>query len=106
MNPRRGNTARGSMIFAGAATTEVTSWPPRIRSERKATGRHVFVGPNVSPQVGPGFNRDYWAKLEQFVRDVAGNEKSRATYVATGPLFLPSRRESFDTATSSVATES
>ena len=36
MNPRRGNTARGSMIFAGAATTEVTSWPPRIRSERKA----------------------------------------------------------------------
>ncbi len=66
----------------------------------------TFSLANVSPQVGPGFNRDYWAKLEQFVRDVAGNEKSRATYVATGPLFLPSRRESFDTATSSVATES
>lgn len=66
----------------------------------------TFSLANISPQVGPGFNRDYWAKLEQFVRDVAGNEKSRATYVATGPLFLPSRRDSFDTATSSVATKS
>lgn len=47
---------------------------------------------NISPQVGAGFNRDYWAKLEEFVRDVV-SDGDRTAYVVTGPLFLPSRRE-------------
>ena len=58
---------------------------------------------NISPQVGPGFNRDYWAKLEEFVRDAVSDGDGRVAYVATGPLFLPSRREreSNETQTSS-----
>lgn len=47
---------------------------------------------NISPQVGAGFNRDYWARLERFTRDLAwtaGGEKD--VLVATGPLFLPTR---------------
>jgi endonuclease G, mitochondrial len=27
---------------------------------------------NVSPQVGDGFNRDYWARLERFTRELSG----------------------------------
>lgn len=57
----------------------------------------TFALSNISPQVGDGFNRDYWAKLEQFVRDVASADGTKAAFVATGPLFLASRR---DTSTS------
>ena len=45
---------------------------------------------NVCPQVGDGFNRDYWARLEQFTRDLATKLKPGGdVLVATGPLFLP-----------------
>lgn len=37
--------------------------------------------------MGTGFNRDYWARFEKFVKDVAN--KSDEVYVVTGPLFLP-----------------
>ena len=53
----------------------------------------TFALSNISPQIGPGFNRDFWAKFEQFVRDAASESSSKAAYVATGPLFLPSRRD-------------
>jgi endonuclease G len=53
----------------------------------------TFSLSNISPQVGDGFNRDYWAKLEQFVRDVVQEKSGRAAYVATGPLFLPAKNE-------------
>ena len=53
----------------------------------------TFTLSNISPQVGGGFNRDYWAKFEQFVRDVANADGTKAAFVATGPLFLASRRE-------------
>lgn len=45
---------------------------------------------NVSPQVGVGFNRDYWARLEKFVRDVAKKGVADKVTVITGPLFVPS----------------
>ena len=45
---------------------------------------------NISPQVGDGFNRDYWARLERFTRDLALRTKLDVL-VATGPLFLPTR---------------
>ena len=45
---------------------------------------------NISPQVGDGFNRDYWARLEKFTRDLA-LEYDADVLVATGPLFLPAR---------------
>ena len=45
---------------------------------------------NVSPQVGDGFNRDYWARLERFTRELSG-KSGGDVLVATGPLFLPTK---------------
>ena len=63
-----------------------------------------FVLSNVAPQVGPGMNRDYWARFERFVKTLAtgaggggGGERSgsgdgeREVVVFTGPLYLPRR---------------
>lgn len=47
----------------------------------------TFVLSNISPQVGKGFNRDYWARLEKFVRDLT--RISSDVYVVTGPLWMP-----------------
>lgn len=46
-----------------------------------------FLLTNISPQVGEGFNRDYWARFERFVRNLSRSFKT--VYVCTGPLFLP-----------------
>lgn len=48
----------------------------------------TFCLSNISPQVGDGFNRDYWARFEKFVKDAA--KKADDLYVVTGPLYLPS----------------
>ncbi|EGZ27865.1 hypothetical protein PHYSODRAFT_477390 [Phytophthora sojae] len=50
-----------------------------------------FLMTNMSPQVGVGFNRGYWARLEGFMRHLAG--KYDAIYVITGPLFLPKKNK-------------
>lgn len=42
---------------------------------------------NVCPQVGDGFNRDYWAHLEDFCRRLT--KQYRSVRVITGPLYLP-----------------
>lgn len=52
-----------------------------------------FLMTNISPQVGVGFNRGYWARVEGFVRHLAGQHDS--VYVVTGPLFLPKVRSLF-----------
>jgi DNA/RNA endonuclease G (NUC1) len=44
--------------------------------------------------VGAGFNRDYWARFEKFVRDLT--RSSEVVYVVTGPLFIPRRRQPTD----------
>lgn len=85
----------------------------------------TFYLTNIAPQVGVGFNRDYWARLEKMVREVARLPASKlpqqlrqslhgagggsgedtdaaaapafdAVYVATGPLFLPEWDEDRD----------
>ena len=50
-----------------------------------------FLLSNISPQVGEGFNRDYWARLEHFIRNLTF--KYDDVYVCTGPLYLPSLEE-------------
>ncbi|KAK6533207.1 nuclease [Arthrobotrys megalospora] len=47
----------------------------------------TFYLTNMSPQVGEGFNRDYWAHLEDFCRRLTG--KYPSIRVITGPLYLP-----------------
>ncbi|CCG84858.1 protein of unknown function [Taphrina deformans PYCC 5710] len=46
---------------------------------------------NICPQVGDGFNRDYWAHFEDFCRRLTRQYKS--VRVITGPLYLPRQHE-------------
>lgn len=41
----------------------------------------------MCPQVGDGFNRDYWAHFEDFCRRLTNNYPS--VRIVTGPLYLP-----------------
>jgi endonuclease G len=47
--------------------------------------KESFVLSNIVPQVGIGFNRDIWAKLEMHVRDLARSRNE--LYVITGPVY-------------------
>lgn len=47
----------------------------------------TFYLTNMCPQVGDGFNRDYWAHLEYFCRELT--KKYRSVRIVTGPLYLP-----------------
>lgn len=49
----------------------------------------TFLLTNIAPQVGDGFNRDYWAHLEDFARRLT--EKYDDVRIMTGPLFLPKK---------------
>ncbi|OQO01263.1 hypothetical protein B0A48_12816 [Cryoendolithus antarcticus] len=49
----------------------------------------TFALSNMCPQVGEGFNRDYWAHFEDFVRRLTSFYPS--VRVVTGPLYLPKR---------------
>ncbi|KAJ5751984.1 hypothetical protein N7520_008901 [Penicillium odoratum] len=49
----------------------------------------TFALSNMSPQVGEGFNRDYWAHFEEFCRNLT--QKYPSVRVVTGPLYLPHR---------------
>jgi endonuclease G len=49
----------------------------------------TFYLTNMCPQVGEGFNRDYWAHLEDFCRRLT--VKYPSVRVVTGPLYLPKR---------------
>lgn len=48
---------------------------------------HTFRMSNVAPQVGAGFNRHYWARLEAFVR--AQRARARTVHIFSGPVFAP-----------------
>ncbi|KAG6820785.1 hypothetical protein H0H93_011550 [Arthromyces matolae] len=47
----------------------------------------TFLLSNIAPQVGDGFNRHYWAYLEEWCRRLTGN--FRDVYIFTVPLYLP-----------------
>ncbi|XP_057375067.1 endonuclease G, mitochondrial-like [Daphnia carinata] len=49
--------------------------------------QQTFLLSNMSPQVGKGFNRDSWNRLERHVRNLTKSNKN--VYVCTGPLYLP-----------------
>jgi endonuclease G len=49
----------------------------------------TFALSNMCPQVGEGFNRDYWAHFETFCRDLTKTYPS--VRIVTGPLYLPKR---------------
>ncbi|KDQ60592.1 hypothetical protein JAAARDRAFT_125516 [Jaapia argillacea MUCL 33604] len=47
----------------------------------------TFLLSNIAPQVGDGFNRHYWAYLEDWCRRLTGSFSD--VYVFTVPLYLP-----------------
>jgi len=47
----------------------------------------TFLLSNIAPQVGDGFNRHYWAYLEDWCRRLTGTFQD--VYVFTIPLYLP-----------------
>ncbi|PLN81122.1 hypothetical protein BDW42DRAFT_169627 [Aspergillus taichungensis] len=49
----------------------------------------TFALSNMCPQVGEGFNRDYWAHFEDFCRNLA--KRYPSVRIVTGPLYLPHR---------------
>lgn len=49
----------------------------------------TFALTNMCPQVGEGFNRDYWSHFETFCRDLA--KRYPSVRIVTGPLYLPHR---------------
>lgn len=49
----------------------------------------TFYLTNMSPQVGAGFNRDYWAHFEDFCRRLTKDYNS--VRIITGPLYLPKK---------------
>ena len=49
----------------------------------------TFLLTNMCPQVGTGFNRDYWAHFERFCRRLVKHYPS--IRIITGPLYLPER---------------
>lgn len=49
----------------------------------------TFSLSNICPQVGDGFNRDYWAHLEDFCRRLTHTYPS--VRIVTGPLYLPKK---------------
>jgi len=52
--------------------------------------KHVdqtFFLSNIAPQVGVGFNRNSWNRLEKYVRKLTKTYKN--VYVCTGPMYLP-----------------
>ncbi|KAH1021901.1 hypothetical protein HUJ04_011385 [Dendroctonus ponderosae] len=56
----------------------------------KACQQHVeetFYLTNMAPQVGKGFNRDSWNRLEKYVRKLT--KRYPNVYCCTGPLYLP-----------------
>ncbi|KAJ2352668.1 nuclease [Coemansia erecta] len=49
--------------------------------------KETFILTNIAPQVGIGFNRNYWAYLEAFVRGLTNTFDD--VYCISGPLYLP-----------------
>ncbi|GMM35770.1 hypothetical protein DASC09_030950 [Saccharomycopsis crataegensis] len=49
----------------------------------------TFYLSNMCPQVGVGFNRNYWAWTEEFGRNMTGSYDS--VRILTGPLYLPTQ---------------
>lgn len=75
MDYKRSGYDRGHMAAAG-----------NHKVEQKHMEQTFFLS-NMAPQVGAGFNRDTWNRLEKHVRKLTNIYQD--VYVCTGPLYLP-----------------
>lgn len=84
------------LVITSRATNSDYKGSGYDRGHMAAAGNHkncqkniqqTFHLSNIAPQVGPGFNRHSWNRLEKYVRHLTKNYKD--VYVCTGPLYLP-----------------
>ncbi|TFY70530.1 hypothetical protein EVG20_g2482 [Dentipellis fragilis] len=61
--------------------------PAADAKSSQAAMDETFLLTNIAPQVGAGFNRHYWAYLEDWCRRLTGSFSD--VYVFTVPLYLP-----------------
>ncbi|KAL6781343.1 hypothetical protein ACKKBG_A10765 [Auxenochlorella protothecoides x Auxenochlorella symbiontica] len=61
--------------------------PASNHKESQGSMDETFSLSNIAPQVGGGFNRDYWARFERFVQDTTKSFDD--VWVVTGPLYIP-----------------
>jgi DNA/RNA endonuclease G (NUC1) len=73
--------------FRGSGYDRGHMAPASAHKLNQTTMDETFTLSNISPQVGPGFNRDYWARFEKYVKDLS--KKCEEVLVVTGPLYLP-----------------
>ena len=71
---------RGHLVAAGD-----------IKFSQKAL-EETFILSNISPQVGAGFNRGYWERLERWCRGLVHRNEFSDVFVITGPLFIPEKQ--------------
>ena len=60
--------------------------PAQDMSRSKLTMSESFLLSNMTPQIGPNFNRGIWKQLETDVRKWA--KKKKSLHIFTGPLYL------------------
>lgn len=66
---------------------------PAANNKNSSTAmKESFQLSNCCPQVGKGFNQDYWARFEQFISGVV-RPACTDLYVITGPLYLQRNSE-------------
>ena len=80
--------------FRGSGYDRGHMAPASAHKLSQKTMDETFTLSNISPQVGAGFNRDYWARFESYVKGLC--KEYEEVLVVTGPLFLP-RPKSNDT---------
>ncbi|CAD7077497.1 unnamed protein product [Hermetia illucens] len=76
---KRSGFDRGHMAAAG-----------NHRIEQKHCDETFYLS-NMAPQVGEGFNRDSWNRLERYVRKLTKDHPN--VYICTGPLYLPRKED-------------
>jgi len=73
---------RGHMVAAAA-----------IKFDQSALDE-TFIMSNISPQVGAGFNRGFWERMERWTRNlVAPKGPFSDVFVISGPIYLPRKEE-------------
>jgi len=63
-----------------------------LRNSQDAMDETFFLS-NMAPQVGAGFNRGYWALLEEYCRGLTNTFAQ--VYIISGPLYLPTKGSRF-----------
>ena len=83
----RGHMFVNVLLLILSALTTVSRVPAADAKISQEAMDETFYLTNIAPQVGAGFNRHYWAYVEDWCRRLTGSFQD--VYVFTIPLYLP-----------------